>query len=438
MMSTFKRFGLMRLRAFSFIIIFSCSGTPVFASFTLDPTFGSGGKVTISFPDSSTTYNSGALKVFVQPNNRILVGGTFTNRTPDGALTGIAWVGYTPGGSLDPGFGSGGKITDWRSDAFTNFRDALMYADGSTLRMSQVFRLPVGSSTVSAVRLSPNGVIDSLFASNVSIGPCCFGFFSARPEQIAVRGDGKILALMTDQGEYFLYRLNPDGTRDSSFGNNGVVAIVFNKVSSPSIVQMLTFDNGKILIVGNDPSSNFSNFFMTRLTETGSRDKTFGHVGFLRVPFGPGLTGTVRAVAAQSDGNILLSGSVVGPDTDVWMARFRPNGRLDSTFGSSGIAIYDFAPGDVDFASSVLVSADGKIRIAGQLGQTSAATFLLARFSSTGSLEDQTNFAFSTGQFATASDLALQADDKVVVAGQARNPDIAINGNVFAVARLTE
>ncbi|MFN6962953.1 MAG: hypothetical protein ACK4S4_04220 [Pyrinomonadaceae bacterium] len=414
---------------------------PCFAAFTLDPTFAGGGKLTIAFPDSSSNYTSQAFRIFVQPNNRILVGGTFTNMSPDGQLSGVAWAGLTPGGALDAGFGSGGLVTDWRSDASTSFRDALMYADGSTLRISQVLRLPVGSSTVQTVRLTANGSVDNVFASNVSVGPCCFGFFNARPVQVAVRSDGKILVLITDQGEHLLYRLNPDGTRDSTFGANGIVGITFNKFSPASIAEMIVLSDGKILLAGNIAPFNSPNgsseLFVARLGESGNWDKTFGRVGVRRFAFGAGTTGTVAKALVQPDGNILLAGSISNPDLDVWMMRLRPNARVDTSFGTGGIVVRDFLPGGADAAASAALSADGKVRLAGTLG--SPQNVLVARFAANGTFEESTSIEFTPGQYAGANDVTLQPDGKVLVAGYTRHPNTAATtGSVFAVARLTE
>ncbi len=414
---------------------------PAYGAFTLDTTFNGTGKVTLSFPDSTANYSSQALRVYVQPSGRILVGGTFTNGTSDGQLTGIAWAGFTPGGLPDGGYGSGGRFTAWRSDGSTSFIDAFMYPNGAIMQTAQFFRLPVGSRTVDTFRLDPNGGFDSVFASNVSIGPCCFGFFNARPFQIAARADGKILVLITDEGQLQLYRLNPDGSRDTTFGNNGILGVGFNKFSSGGFVEMIALGDGKILFVGLVAPvgpNGASELFFARMTETGNWDKTFGRVGMLRVPIAPGMTGGVSKAILQPDGKILLSGSVVGTDTDVWLARFRPNGRADTTFGNNGIVIQDFAPGDTDIANSVVVGADGKIRIAGQIGPAATSSFLVARFSSTGLLEDHTTVAFTPDQYAGAADLAMQADGKVVVAGRTKNPVMGNTGSMFAIARLTE
>jgi hypothetical protein len=71
-----------------------CSA-PIFATFALDEMFGPGGRVTISFPDATTSFSSNGLRIFVQPSGRILAAGGFTNNGPDGQFPGIAWVGLT-------------------------------------------------------------------------------------------------------------------------------------------------------------------------------------------------------------------------------------------------------------------------------------------------------------------------------------------------------
>ncbi|MFN0139832.1 MAG: delta-60 repeat domain-containing protein [Pyrinomonadaceae bacterium] len=408
---------------------------PCFAALTLDPTFDGDGKLTIAVPDSNQQFTSQAFRVFVQPSGRILVGGTFTRRTADGHLTGIAWTGLTSGGGLDPAFDFEGIVEDWRSDGSMSLNDAVMYPDGTTLRLSGLFRLPVGSRQISTVRLTPDGVIDGVFGQNAAtnLAPCG-GFCTTSAIQIAARGDGKVLAFIVDQG-YFLYRLNSNGTRDTTFGSNGIVELTFNKFSVTNFVEMVPLSDGKTLLVGGIPGGN--EFFLARLTESGNWDKLFGRAGFLRVRFGDGLTGSVAKALLQPDGKILLSGAVTSGDSDAWLARFRSNGRPDTTFGNNGVVINDFAPAATDVATSIALSPDGKIRLAGYLG--SPANFLVARLSANGSFEESTTFPFTANEYAEAADVALQADGKIVVVGRTKHPNPATTtGSVFAVARLTE
>src|SRR5688572_5232302 len=344
---------------------------PSFAAFTLDSTFSIGGRLTISFPDSTTNYSAGGLRIFVQPSGRIVGVGTFTSVTADGQMPGIAIVGLTPGGAQDPTYTN---VFDWQSNGFTSLNDALMYPDGRILRLSRFFNV-AGSSVVRAARVNVNGGSDSVFDSNVNIGTPPGNFGTDRGVQVALQSDGKVLVLIIFNSEYTLYRLNPDGTRDTTFGVNGALAIRFNKIASAAIVEIVPLPDGRIMIVGQVPpqgsDGTSSEFFLARLTASGNWDKTFGRAGFLQVPFGSGLAGRIHKAVVQPDGNILLCGALLNPDMDVWMMRFRPNGRVDTSFGTGGVVITDFQPGGIDAAASMVLSADGKIRIAGFHGTPS-------------------------------------------------------------------
>ena len=118
------------------------------------------------------------------------------------------------------------------------------------------------------------------------------------------------------------------------------------------------------------------------------------------------------------------------------MVRFTSRGKTDNFFGSAGVVISDFAPGNADSAAAAVLSSDGKIRIAGLAGSPSC--FLLAGYSPSGILEDQVITAFTPGQNSAAGDVIFQPDGKLLAIGFTKNPNPAINGDVFAVARYTE
>jgi serralysin len=422
--------------AFSLCLSFVISS---FGTMALDPTFNGTGRVTVAWTEWGEPRGSNAFRIFVQPGGRILVVGSHAHSTPDGPMNGVGWVGLTSSGAIDPGFGSGGRVSNWGALGSSNLTDALMYPDGSTLRVSQHVRIPVGSMTVETVRMTPGGGNDNVFAQNVRIGPCCLGFFSARPVQVALRPDGKVLAHIIDQNEHFLYRVNADGTRDASFGVDGIVKLIFNKFPSNfGVVEMLPTSDGKTLIVGHYGASGF--FFLARLTNTGLWDKSFGRAGLHQLEFAPGVpgaTGGVRGMIHQPDGNILISGTVVvDGNQKLWMTRLRPNGRRDSTFGTSGVVIHDVTPGEIQAGGPVVLSDDGKIRMVGSIGNP--WDFLVTRFSANGAYEEHIRFGFTAGFNSTGSDIGLQPDGKIVVAGSTRNPNQAIAGNVYAIARITE
>jgi uncharacterized delta-60 repeat protein len=106
----------------------------------------------------------------------------------------------------------------------------------------------------------------------------------------------------------------------------------------------------------------------------GDLDPGFGSDGRVTTDFG-GSEGA-QAVALQADGKIVAVGSGAG---DFALARYNPDGSLDSGFGSGGRVTTDF--GGFDAASAVVIEAAGKIVAAGRGGSGDLA---LARYNPDG------------------------------------------------------
>ena len=139
------------------------------------------------------------------------------------------------------------------------------------------------------------------------------------------------------------------------------------------------------------------------------------------------------AVALQADGKIVAEGMT---GNDFALARYNTNGTLDTTFGTSGKVITDFA-GSNDIGLGVAVRSDGKIVAVGRTFASGRTAFAAARYNGNGTLDTTfgtggratTSFVGSLGDQAFA--VAIQPDGKAVVAGSA-----IINLNTqFAIAR---
>src|SRR6185436_1185980 len=128
------------------------------------------------------------------------------------------------------------------------------------------------------------------------------------------------------------------------------------------------------------------------------------------------------AVAIQSDGKIVIAGTTSNAwSSDFAIARYNIDGSLDATFSDDGKQTTDL--GGEDGASSVAIQADGKIVAVGRSAvfSASATTFALGRYNPDGSLDSTfarggLQVTFFTGED-WASDVALQADGKIVVVG---------------------
>jgi uncharacterized delta-60 repeat protein len=181
------------------------------------------------------------------------------------------------------------------------------------------------------------------------------------------------------------------GSLDQSFGTGGKVLTdlgVGGGVASDAVLQA----NGDIVVSGG--------FGVARYLPTGQLDKTFGAGGLASTGFaGDGDSGT--AVAVQPDGKIIWAGSQTNPGFapggtfEFAVARFNPDGTLDSSFGVGGrVSTEFFGPplqGAQEFAAAVLVQPDAKILVAGSVrqGQNRFAPIqgAIARYNANGSLD---------------------------------------------------
>jgi uncharacterized delta-60 repeat protein len=141
--------------------------------------------------------------------------------------------------------------------------------------------------------------------------------------------------------------------------------------------------------------------------------------------FGHGQREGAVDIAIQQDGKAVVAGTGIDSFAHILVARYTASGTLDSSFGGGGVAGAGFS-NLIDFASAVAIQADGKIVEAGyactHCGNETVYDFALARYNTDGSLD--TSFAGDGTEWAdlppgddTASDVAIQADGKIVAAG---------------------
>jgi uncharacterized delta-60 repeat protein len=271
---------------------------------------------------------------------------------------------------------------------------------------------------------------------------------------VAVQADGKLVVVGQTYkhndytGEDFVVtRYNTDGTLDNTFGSGGRVRTDFPGLAAvPSSIVIQP--DGKIVVAGGAfPLFTFAgNFEVVRYNSNGSLDTSFGNGGIVTTVFPEG--SYAFDVALQSDGKIIAAGTLFvdfnpgdQSDTDFALARYNPNGSLDTTFGNGGTISTDFF-GNEDDAFSVLIQPDGKIVAVGSANDPATYyDFAAVRYLSDGTIDTTFGVAgkvstdFGVAGFDRAHSAALQADGRIVAAGFA----ISQNGGVqnFAVARYT-
>lgn len=320
------------------------------------------------------------------------------------------------------------------------------------------------------------GALDGSFGGGGQLGVAIDGGGDDRDdaEGIAVQADGKIVLVGRSRSpagdfDFTVVRLLPDGSRDESFGPNGVRAFGFDTGNNDEARAVAIQPDGKIVVAGYvNRSSLDDDFAFARLNPDGTFDDTFNPGG----SFGPGRVvvafdlggGSGRAedqaeaVAIQADGKIVAVGSVRRSSTDIdfGVVRLNSNGTADATFGNpsfgAGKAVVAFDQGgdDQDYATGVVIQPDGKILVGGRAERDTGDDFAVARLSTAGVLD--TSFgppllgggkaivAFNLGgdNDDQANGIALQPDGKVVLVGTVRRSGTGGGGDRdMGIARLT-
>jgi len=379
----------------------------------LDPTFGNGGKVITQFGAYSFAF---AADVAVQADGKIVVAGTFSF---GGA--GFFLARYHPNGSLDSSFGNGGKVFTFVRQ-FNYARAMVIQADGKIVVAGYAGEYgPIRDFAV--LRYNTNGSLDTSFDGDgkviIEMGEDSFA------NDLALQPDGKIIVAgasgTSERSRDFAFaivRLNSDGTLDASFDGDGKVITSLGSFSDFGAAAVALQPDGKIVVVGQSGNGGFdsTNFSVVRYNADGSLDASFDGDGKV-ITAVSNFADDARDVAIQPDSKIV----VVGRDSNgAAVVRYNVNGSLDASFGGQGIVLNDI-DGYSSF-NSVAIQSNGKIVAGGN-----ALQFVVARYEPNGSLDTSFGVAgLVTTSFENpdylyayggASGLTIQPDGKIIAAG---------------------
>lgn len=271
-----------------------------------------------------------------------------------------------------------------------------------------------------------------------------FGGYDNAVNCIALQPDGKVLVGGGITNDLGLARYNSDGSLDVTFGNGGVVNTTLPGppgFNVGAVEAMALLPDGRIVVAGTSFSNYEYNtdFVVARYHVDGSPDATFGVGGVVVTDFF-GEYDLAHAVGIQADGKIVVAGAANrdgGTRAFFALARYHVDGSLDDTFGVGGKVTADFF-NTLKSANALAIQPDGKLVLAGYGEFNQSGDFALARFRPDGSLDATfglggvTLTEFPTGG-SEATALTLQPDGRIVAAGFANNHD-GTNSD-FALAR---
>ena len=400
----------------------------------LDASFGLGGKVVTDLGRG----DDGVSAMAVQGDGKIVTAGYRDPGVGSGGVD-FAVVRYTPTGSLDATFGSGGKVvtnliggSEDRADAVAIQRDGKIVAAGESSVL--------GDSFMTLVRYTTAGRLDPAFGTGgkvVLARRSASGVVIQKDDKIVVAGPADV-----KKGEDFaLVRLTRAGRLDKSFGSSGTKLTDFAGSFDWAYAVAVQAD-GKIVACGSSSREDHDDdFALVRVTPVGRPDPRFGRSGKVVTDVSGGSHDRASAVALQADGKIVAAGTV---DGDIAVVRYTTGGRLDATFGSGGKVVTDLGLGIDDRASAAAVQADGKIVVAGWSDAGGSYDFALVRYTTEGRLDagfgsgGKVLTDLGRGSDDRAYAVAVQKDGKIVAAGT-RETDrgLAFPTSDFALVRYT-
>lgn len=217
---------------------------------------------------------------------------------------------------------------------------------------------------------SQAGTLDSSFGGNGKVTTDFGNLESEYAQPIAIQSDGKIIVASSiempqSQGYFAVIRYNANGTFDSSFGVNGTVQTYFDtgeyirSIASAVMIQ----PDGKIIVGGYElhPMIGPDYFVLARYLPNGDLDSSFGKNG-KSAEFTDHEKKALYCLALQQDGKILAGGFSNG----YYVVRYKSNGIIDSSFAVNGIL-----RGENTLSHGVTalsIQSDGKILTGGSGG----------------------------------------------------------------------
>lgn len=358
----------------------------------LDPTFGDGGRVVSDF--AATTghdlASDEATAIAAGLDGTVVVVGRTTGYRQDqdgGSIQsgGMAVARYRADGRLDPAFGHGGLVVAGPGPPDIAFA---VVVDPSG-------RIVVGGgySAFALTRFLPDGTLDRSFGvDGVARAP----FAEREPPSLfslVLAPDGSLVAggevfTLTARRDFAVARFLPDGLVDPTFGGDGTVTTDFGRLAgvaarpgegSDDTVRALALGPGGTVLAGGDAGYQ-SSWALARYLPNGALDPTFGDAGQLAVDLGDGYE-SVYGLVVDGAGRVVAAGSAAPAYTaDFVVARYRPDGTPDPSFGDGGYVFTEFGDASNDDATSLAAGPGGRLVVGGRVFRRDSEDFAVAAY----------------------------------------------------------
>lgn len=266
-----------------------------------------------------------------------------------------------------PGWGSWPNVT---YNAFGEERiGAMAWApDGKVgLCGSYLDNSPLGDQVFYALLDTVAGSLDPDFDDDgfVTHNVCTT---TERCTDMVVQADGRLLGVGYEDfsgapDQLFVHRINTDGTMDSTFAVDGEFLLMLNGSTHGMSIGLQSDE--RIIVAGWD--GNWESFVL-RLLPDGTLDTTFGDNGYRFLPVSLGDLNETRKLVVLPDDGIAVVGyyyiqATVARNSYVW--RLDADGNTVPGFGTNGLVLVPCANGRCDQQELITVWPNGDLQTGG-------------------------------------------------------------------------
>jgi len=338
---------------------FAQPGTP-------DPTFGTGGKVSLQLDGQPTN----AFAVAFTQDGMVVVAGQTGNPAKPFVMR------FLNNGQPDAGFGTNGAvILSLAANETGEFRSVLV--DGMGRVVAAGSKGPTGIGGIGQrdallARFTSAGALDNSFAtSGIAIANLSNGMLGDVVNAIALDSQGRIVACgeanLDPDNSYFanlvVARFLASGALDNGFGSGGRFIASLGSIQTRGRALVMRPDDA-IMVGGiSTVSLGNENFLVIQLNSIGALASGWADNGMREVSWGSSFD-RLASIALHADGSLLIAGTAVpsGPQ-GLGLAKLSPLGSLDPSFGQGGKRYID--PGSGNFYGGfVALQPDGQILLA--------------------------------------------------------------------------
>ena len=252
---------------------------------------------------------------------------------------GFAVVRYRRNGTLDPRFGTRGKVRTSLPSSTSSVED-LIVDDQGRIVVAGI----LNNDEFVLVRYTRSGALDTSFGDDGVLITRESLPEAASAGTVRVQSNGRLvvagwldLDLSLPVRQMFVARYDDDGKLDDSFGDGDGWTALGEPRDDTRATTAFVMKNGHILLAG---AADGDGAALGRVTCDGEPVESFGDDGVAVHTFA-GVPGRIDGLTRQPNGRILATGTVSGAFT---LARYLPSGAVDSSFGDDGITESVFQP----------------------------------------------------------------------------------------------